>query len=57
MQRPHRNIDEPPDWLQMVFNQQRQTSIDEELFDVISGFEAWQIKAKRIGLDEEKRSL
>jgi F0F1-type ATP synthase gamma subunit len=24
----------------MAFNQKRQTSIDEELFDVISGFEA-----------------
>ncbi|MBV8141856.1 MAG: F0F1 ATP synthase subunit gamma [Verrucomicrobia bacterium] len=40
MQRAQRNIDELLDHLRMVFNQTRQTSIDEELFDVISGFEA-----------------
>jgi F-type H+-transporting ATPase subunit gamma len=39
MQRAQRNIDELLDQLQMAFNQRRQTSIDEELFDVISGFE------------------
>jgi F0F1-type ATP synthase gamma subunit len=57
MRRAQRNIDDLLDRLQMDFNQKRQTSIDEELFDVISRFEPWQIKAKRIGLDEEKRSL
>lgn len=40
MQRAQRNIDDLLDQLQMLFNQTRQTSIDEELFDVISGFEA-----------------
>lgn len=40
MQRAQRNIDELLDRLRMIFNQTRQTSIDEELFDVISGFEA-----------------
>jgi F-type H+-transporting ATPase subunit gamma len=40
MQRAQRNIDDLLDQLHMVFNQTRQTSIDEELFDVISGFEA-----------------
>jgi F-type H+-transporting ATPase subunit gamma len=40
MQRAQRNIDELLDQLRMIFNQTRQTSIDEELFDVISGFEA-----------------
>ena len=40
VQRAQRNIDDLLDQLHMVFNQTRQTSIDEELFDVISGFEA-----------------
>jgi F-type H+-transporting ATPase subunit gamma len=40
MQRAQRNIDELLDQLRTIFNQTRQTSIDEELFDVISGFEA-----------------
>ena len=40
MQRAQRNIDELLDGLRAAFNQERQTSIDEELFDVISGFEA-----------------
>jgi F-type H+-transporting ATPase subunit gamma len=39
MQRAQRNIDELLDQLQLAFHHQRQTSIDEELFDVISGFE------------------
>jgi F-type H+-transporting ATPase subunit gamma len=47
MQRAQRNIDDLLDQLRMVFNQTRQTSIDEELFDVISGFEA-------LGLGSEK---
>lgn len=40
MQRAEHNIDERVDELRTAFNQNRQTSIDEELFDVISGFEA-----------------
>jgi F-type H+-transporting ATPase subunit gamma len=40
MQRAERNIDERVDELRTAFNQNRQSSIDEELFDVISGFEA-----------------
>jgi len=39
LQRAQRNIDELLDGLRAAFNQQRQTSIDEELFDVVSGFE------------------
>ena len=40
MQRAQRNIDDLLDGLRAAFNQERQTSIDEELFDVVSGFEA-----------------
>ena len=40
MQRAQRNIDELLDKLRAAYNQERQTSIDEELFDVVSGFEA-----------------
>ena len=40
MQRAERNINERVDELRTAFNQNRQSSIDEELFDVISGFEA-----------------
>ena len=40
MQRAQRKIDELLDGLRAAFNQERQTSIDEELFDVVSGFEA-----------------
>jgi F-type H+-transporting ATPase subunit gamma len=40
MQRAQRNIDELLGGLRAAFNQERQTSIDEELFDVVSGFEA-----------------
>ncbi len=39
MQRAQRNIDDLLEVLQGAFHQQRQTSIDAELFDVISGFE------------------
>jgi F-type H+-transporting ATPase subunit gamma len=42
-------IDELLDQLQMAFNQKRQTSIDEELFDVISGFEALADHPNRSG--------
>jgi F-type H+-transporting ATPase subunit gamma len=40
MQRAQRNIDDLLERLRTIFHQTRQTSIDEELFDVISGFEA-----------------
>lgn len=40
MERAERNIDEMLDRLRRRFHQLRQSGIDEELFDVISGFEA-----------------
>ena len=40
MQRAEKNIGELLDGLHRTFNRQRQSSIDEEMFDVISGFEA-----------------
>jgi F-type H+-transporting ATPase subunit gamma len=40
MQRAEKNIKELLDDLNGRFNRLRQSSIDEELFDVISGFEA-----------------
>lgn len=40
MQRADKNIDELLEVLNGNFHRLRQTSIDEELFDVISGFEA-----------------
>jgi F-type H+-transporting ATPase subunit gamma len=40
MQRAEKNIDELKEELTRRFHQARQTSIDEELFDVVSGFEA-----------------
>ncbi|MBM3495662.1 MAG: F0F1 ATP synthase subunit gamma, partial [Armatimonadetes bacterium] len=40
MERADRNIDDLLETLKGTFNQLRQSSIDEELFDVISGFEA-----------------
>ena len=40
MQRAEKNIDELLDGLNGEFHRLRQSSIDEELFDVISGFEA-----------------
>jgi F-type H+-transporting ATPase subunit gamma len=40
MQSAQRNIDELLGRLRVVYNQTRQTAIDEELFDVVSGFEA-----------------
>jgi len=42
MQRAERNIDELLEQLNRGFHQLRQSGIDEELFDVISGFEALQ---------------
>jgi F-type H+-transporting ATPase subunit gamma len=40
MQRAEKNIDELLDDLSHKFHSLRQSSIDEELFDVVSGFEA-----------------
>ena len=40
MERADRNIDELLENLQATFHRLRQSDIDEELFDVISGFEA-----------------
>ena len=40
MQRAERNIAETLESLRLTFNRERQRGIDEELFDVISGFEA-----------------
>lgn len=40
MQRAEKNIDELLENLNQTFHRQRQSGIDEELFDVISGFEA-----------------
>lgn len=40
MQRADKNIDEKLDELKRLFHNLRQSGIDEELFDVISGFEA-----------------
>ena len=40
MQRAEKNIDELLENLNGTFHRLRQSSIDEELFDVISGFEA-----------------
>jgi len=42
MQRAEKNIDEMLGELQHSYHQLRQNSIDEELFDIISGFEALQ---------------
>jgi F-type H+-transporting ATPase subunit gamma len=40
MQRAERNISQHVETLQGQFSQQRQTSITEELLDIIGGFEA-----------------
>jgi F-type H+-transporting ATPase subunit gamma len=40
MQRAEKNIDERLDELNMTFHRLRQSGIDEELFDVVAGFEA-----------------
>ena len=40
MQRAEKNIDELLEDLNRTFHRLRQSSIDEELFDVLSGFEA-----------------
>jgi len=47
MQRAEKNIGELLDGLNDTFHSLRQSSIDEELFDVVAGFEALQPKAKK----------
>ena len=44
MQRAEKNIDDLLENLLGTFHRLRQSSIDEELFDVISGFEALSAK-------------
>jgi F-type H+-transporting ATPase subunit gamma len=44
MQRADKNIDELLEDLNRTFHRLRQSSIDEELFDVVSGFEALSVK-------------
>ncbi len=47
MQRAEKNIDELLAQLHAAFHRVRQTGIDEELFDVVSGFEALTGSAER----------
>lgn len=47
MQRADKNIDELLDDLKGRFHRLRQSGIDEELFDVMSGFEALSVQGKR----------
>jgi F-type H+-transporting ATPase subunit gamma len=49
MERANKNIDELLETLHGTFHRLRQSGIDEELFDVISGFEALMVK-KPVGL-------
>lgn len=44
MERAEKNIDEMLDDLKRGYNRLRQSTIDEELFDVIAGFEALREK-------------
>ena len=46
MQRADKNIDESLEDLNRTFHRLRQSGIDEELFDVISGFEALSVEEK-----------
>jgi F-type H+-transporting ATPase subunit gamma len=46
MQRADKNIDELLEDLNRAFHRMRQDGIDEELFDVVSGFEALTAKEK-----------
>ena len=50
MQRAEKNIKELLDYLHDTFNRLRQSSIDEELFDVVSGFEALIKQSTKINL-------
>jgi F-type H+-transporting ATPase subunit gamma len=54
MQRAEKNIDELLEDLDQNFHRLRQSGIDEELFDVISGFEALATP-RRIGRNRENR--
>jgi F-type H+-transporting ATPase subunit gamma len=47
MQRAEKNIEEILEDLNRTFRRVRQESIDEELFDVISGFEALTGRGRR----------
>ena len=47
MQRAEKNIDEMLETLNQSYNRLRQDTIDEELFDVISGFEALKDKSEK----------
>ncbi len=47
MQRADKNIDELLEAFKCAFHRLRQSGIDEELFDVISGFEAWSATKRR----------
>ena len=49
MQRAEKNIDELLEELNQTFHRQRQNAIDEELFDVIAGFEALARPVSRQG--------
>ncbi len=46
MQSAGKNINELPEELNRTFHRLRQSGIDEELFDLISGFEALSTKDK-----------
>jgi alternate F1F0 ATPase F1 subunit gamma len=46
MQRADKNIDELLEDLKRTFHRLRQSGIDEELFDVISGFESLSVEEK-----------
>jgi F-type H+-transporting ATPase subunit gamma len=46
MQRAEKNIDELLESLNETFHRLRQSGIDEELFDVISGYDALSVKRK-----------
>jgi F-type H+-transporting ATPase subunit gamma len=46
MQRASKNIDEQKEVLNRSYHQLRQGAIDEELFDIVSGFEALQTETK-----------
>ncbi len=46
MERADKNIDELLETLHDTFHRLRQSSIDEELFDVISGFEVLSVEER-----------
>jgi len=55
MQRADKNIDDLLEALSHTFNSLRQSRIDEELFDVVSGFEALAGKGRPSGAAEQER--